>query len=115
MGCDPANQLWWQYEDEEKAKMSIFRTVRRLSDCPSCEGSGRVRTDPSGHETGPCDACGGSGKVEVLTRASRTAVKAAEIATKSLPPRERKAAKARLQDAEPGTNTGKDDGFVEEE
>jgi hypothetical protein len=98
--------------------MSIFRTVRKIKDCDTCNGSGRVLTDPAKGTEGPCDTCGGEGRVEVLVRANRAAVHQAEVATKQMNPGPaRKAAKARLAGVEKDGTVSSDDsrGFVNED
>jgi uncharacterized membrane protein len=77
-------------------EMSIFRTIKKVRDCEACAGEG---TDPvSGN---PCLSCGGTGQVEVLARVSQAAATRAQAAAKELPPRQRHAARERLEDHEP--------------
>jgi RecJ-like exonuclease len=73
--------------------MSIFRTIKKLRDCDSCEGTGKIGADD-------CVICNGTGKVEILARVSQAAASRAMAATKELPQRARAAIKERLQDHE---------------
>jgi DnaJ-class molecular chaperone len=92
--------------------MSIFRTVKKIKDCDTCNGTGRVYTDHSRGEEAACDVCGGTGRIEVMTRANRVAVHQAEVATKQMNPGPaRKAAKGRLAGDEKESKLG----YVEEE
>lgn len=77
--------------------MSIFRTIRKIRNCSTCMGEGRIHLD--GAET-VCPDCDGEGKVEILSRVSQAAAVQAKSATKALPPQERAAARERLEDHE---------------
>lgn len=88
--------------------MSIFRTIKKLRDCETCEGTGKVRvttaaqTDSSVTQTEiQCPICEGTGKVEILARVSQAAAGRAATAAKNLPPQLRAVVKERLQDHEP--------------
>jgi RecJ-like exonuclease len=98
--------------------MSIYRTIKVWTDCPSCGGTGRTHVLPSTGEEVDCAACGGTGKVETIRRASRAAVSRAQDAVQTLPPAERPAARAQLQtkeDAPTGRKAGKvGKGVIEE-
>jgi len=79
--------------------MSIFRTVRKIKDCGACNGTGRVYMTPSSGEERECEVCSGTGRVEVVVRASASSVERASAAIpQTLPPSQRKAAKARLRE-----------------
>ena len=103
--------------------MSIFRTIKKIRDCDTCMGTGKIWSD--GEEI-VCDDCKGEGKVEVFSRVSQSAAARASSSAKSLPPHERAAVRERLEDHEPPSEgaqefpkgkkhskVGKD--FVEEE
>lgn len=79
--------------------MSIFRTIKKIRDCDSCHGTGRVVAQDKSETD--CVICQGTGKVEILSRVGQAAASRASSAARELPPRERAAARERLQDHEP--------------
>ena len=82
--------------------MSIFRTIKKIRGCEACNGTG------VNNEGTACLSCEGTGQVEVLARVSQAAAGRAAAAARDLPPRERQAARERLQDHEPELKGGKD-------